>query len=138
MPCPFFYPLLPAVASEWDVPPRLPLGRAYEGECRAAAPASSPDASQLYGSCYEGYARGRCERFPSDAKVDAVRFHVAQREGSLVRIQFVLEAGCWPVEHGVLEHRAGIGFAPPPANEILAAQASAFLASYLVRAGEAL
>ncbi|MBZ5609881.1 MAG: hypothetical protein LAP38_16595 [Acidobacteriia bacterium] len=134
MACPYFYPVARFETSTWVVPPRLPLGDAYAGECRAAAGAYQPDETRLRETCNVGYGRLCCDRFPEQASVDAVRFHVAQDAGDLIRIQYVFEKDCWPQQHGVLEcSAASREFSGGPLDAVLSRQAAAFVESYLRR-----
>jgi hypothetical protein len=89
--------------------------------------------------CNFGYARGRCEHFPADAMVDAVRFSVKQDAGEpptdLLRVIYVLERDHAPVEHGVLTFSGSstapsLNGVPMPSNLLLTAQAEAFVVSY--------
>ena len=134
MACPYFYPLARFETSGWEIPPRLPLGDAFQGECRASSEAFEPDEACLRQVCNLGYGRLCCERFPKSAEADAVRFHVAKHRGKLIRIQYVFEKDCWPGEHGVFECSKD-AVSAGPADEILRKQASAFLESYLRRRG---
>lgn len=86
--------------------------------------------------CNLGYGRGRCERFPADATSDAVRFHVGEDAGKLIRIQYIFEKDCWPGEHGTLEYSSTSHFSSSPAGETLRRQAAAFVESYLRRRNE--
>lgn len=135
MACPYFYPVARLEEAAWAVPPRLPLGDAYTGECRSGPVALDPGDTLLRASCNNGYARGKCGRFPNDARADAVRFHIASESDGLIRLQYTLEKGCWPVDHGntsysVPQH----AFTAPPVDEVVHRQASAFIESYLRRA----
>ena len=132
MACPYFYPLARFETSGWVVPPRLPLGDPYSGECRAGAAVFQPDETRMRQVCNLGYGRGCCDRFPESATVDAVRFHVSDDAGKLIRIQYILERDCWPKEHGILEC-ADTAVSNGPENELLRKQATAFLGSYLRR-----
>ena len=137
MACPYFYPVARLEEDVWAVPPRLPLGDAYTGECRAGTIPHQPDPSVMRTLCNCGYARGltACARFPQDARVDAVRFSIAADEGDGIRLQYILEKQCWPLDHGELRYSvSGRAFASAPADEIVARQAIAFLESYLRRA----
>lgn len=122
MPCPFFEPagLLPEKA--WTHRPRLPLGEAYAGFCRA--PGASEAASEAHQRelCNHGYARGVCDHFPSSCRADAVRFSVTCEEP--LRLVYILEKDYAPLEHG----EADASLLLP--DEILAAQARAFLSNY--------
>lgn len=132
MACPYFYPVARLETNGWEIPPRLPLGDPFQGECRAADPAVAPDESRQRQTCNLGYGRGCCDRFPESAEADAVRFHVSKHRGKLIRIQYVFEKDCWPGEHGEFEcSKTGITSGPP--GEILRRQAAAFLESYLRR-----
>jgi hypothetical protein len=134
MACPYFYPVARFESSPWAVPPRLPLGDAYAGECRAPG-ANRPDESRMREICNLGYGRNRCEYFPAASAADAVRFHVSQDTGELVRIQYVFEKDCWPGERGFFECRPDAAF-PGAKDQTLRRQAQAFLESYLRRRNE--
>jgi hypothetical protein len=116
------------------VPPRLPLGDPYSGECRASETFFQPEEKLARESCNPGYRSSACERFPKSAPADAIRFHVAEDQGELIRIQYVFEKDCWPREHGVLEYSGDSReLSCESKSEILRKQASAFLESYLRR-----
>jgi hypothetical protein len=132
MACPYFYPLARFENSTWVVPPRLPLGDPYSGECRAAADPFQPEEAQVRQVCNLGYGRGCCDRFPEAAEADAVRFHVSKDRGKLIQIQYVFEKDCWPKEHGILEY-VSTAVRSGPENVVLRKQAAAFLESYLRR-----
>ncbi len=102
MACPYFYPVARFESSPWSVPPRLPLGDAFSGECRAPGNSAQPDETRIRGICNLGYGRERCEQFPTESPADAIRFHVATDSGELITIQYVFEKDCWPSEHGVI------------------------------------
>jgi hypothetical protein len=55
-----------------------------------------PEETEQREICNTGYARGRCDRFPTDAEADAVRFS-SNRDGTLV---YILEKDHAPVRHG--------------------------------------
>jgi hypothetical protein len=134
MACPYFFPVARFESSTWIVPPRLPLGDPYSGECRAAEAAFQPDEMRLREVCNLGYGRSRCNRFPEEARTDAVRFHVAGDAGELIHIQYIFEKECWPQEHGVIECSGSTGnLTSGPENQILRRQAAAFVESYLRR-----
>jgi hypothetical protein len=135
MPCPYFYPVARLEEDLWAVPPRLPLGDAYTGECRSGAISHQPEDAVMRTTCNSGYARGRCDRFPRDARADAVRFSVAGDEGDGIRLLYIFEKECWPLDHGELRYSVSErSFASEPADEVLARQAAAFVGSYLRRA----
>ena len=128
MACPYFYPLARFESSPWSVPPRLPLGDAFSGECRAPGAQAQPDETRVREVCNFGYGRGRCEHFPADAAADAIRFHAAESAGELIQIQYVLEKDCWPAGHGKVDFSA-------PLSTLLR-QAAAFRESYQRRQSE--
>jgi hypothetical protein len=134
MACPYFYPIARFETSTWAIPPRLPLGDPYSGECRAGDVAFQPEETRVRGTCNAGYGANTCDRFPKSANTDAVRFHVSEDRGELIRIQYVFEKDCWPREHGVLEFSgAAHEVSGESKSEILRKQAAAFLESYLRR-----
>ena len=132
--CPYFYPLKTQDSRTGAIPPRLPLGEPYAGECRAITPSLLPDEERMRSACRNGYARGRCEHFPPDAESDAVRFHVAQDSGEIIRIQYIFERECWPLRHGSFEYAViSRKFMGAGRDDILETQAAAFVESYLRR-----
>ena len=135
MACPYFYPVARFEAGPWTVPPRLPLGDAYSGECRAPGGTAQPDETRLREVCNLGYGRDRCEQFPTASPADAVRFHMREDTGNLIRIQYVFERDCWPGEHGLLEFSSAGNFPGEP-GPTLRRQAQAFVESYLRRRNE--
>jgi len=141
MACPYFYPVARFESSPWSVPPRLPLGDAFSGECRAPAstiqPPAQPNETRMREVCNLGYGRHACEQFPEASAADAIRFHVAKDAGELINIQYVFEKDCWPADRGTLDYTAGLGFSASRADEILRRQAQAYLESYLRRRSEA-
>ncbi|HEY4364386.1 MAG TPA: hypothetical protein VGN17_25700 [Bryobacteraceae bacterium] len=115
MACPFFEPRRKLDAGPWTHAPRLPLGAAYAGICRAhPAGAQEPTEEHQRELCNCGYARGRCSEFPLDAEGDAVRFSVAGES-----VMYILEKDHTPVRHGVLEM--------DDVDELLRSQGRAFL-----------
>src|SRR5262249_14852383 len=136
MPCPYFYPVARFESGSWVIPPRLPLGDQYSGECRAGADAFQPEEKKMREVCNLGYGRGRCDRFPDTSPAAAVRFHVSKDAGDLIHIQYVLEKDCWPRRHGILEYSsAAADVSTGTSDPILRRQASAFAESYLRRRG---
>ena len=129
MACPYFYPVARFQTSPWSVPPRLPLGDAFSGICRAPGSTIQPDEDRMRALCNLGYGRHGCEQFPPGSATDAIRFHVAKDGGELINIQYVFEKDCWPAERGDFDDNT--------ADEILRRQAHAFLESYLRRRSEA-
>ena len=118
MACPFFQPVRRiAEADRWTHVPRLPLGDFFEGVCRSReGEVFGPSEETVRELCCWGYSRGRCDRFPADAKADAVRFSVSSG-----RLIYILERDGSPVEHGEVVRGA--------ASELLLAQARAFAES---------
>ena len=129
MACPFFEPRQALPPGAWAHRPRSPLGESYSGHCHASGePAEDhgPD-PRNHELCNYGYARGLCDRFPASSQsncalADAVRFSIICEKP--LRLVYILEKDHAPMEHGELDSRL---LAP---NEILAAQARAFLASH--------
>jgi hypothetical protein len=124
MACPYFFPVARFETSPWSVPPRLPLGDAFSGVCRAPQNGVQPDETRMREVCNPGLGRHACEQFPPGSTVDAIRFHVAKDSGEFIQIQYVFEKDCWPTEHG---NASGL------TNEISRRQADVFLESYLRR-----
>jgi hypothetical protein len=131
MACPWFYPLERLGAARSI----MPLGDAWEGECRASGgEASVPDRARLLESCNMGYARPACPRFPENGGPDAVRFAVAAHREGRVRLDCVHEKDYLPFGRAALDwDLAGGRFGAPPADALLARQAWAYLSSYLLR-----
>jgi hypothetical protein len=124
MACPYFYPEARFETSPWSVPPRLPLGDAFSGACRAPGSTLQPDEQRMREVCNLGYGRHGCEQFPASSAADAIRFHVVKDSGELIQIQYVFEKECWPREHGD---------AASLTDEISRRQAHVFLENYLRR-----
>jgi hypothetical protein len=134
MACPYFFPVARFESSRWSVPPRLPLGDAFAGECRAPACTAQPEESRMRELCNVGYGRAVCDQFPRDpASRDAIRFHVAKDDGELIQIQYVFERECWPAGHGTIEFAVKHELPLGTADEILGRQAEVFVESYLRR-----
>jgi len=134
MACPYFYPTARLGKSFWAIPPRCPLGDAYQGECRSACATAQPDETILRQYCNFGYGRGHCGSFPGDAEADAVRFHIAGEFGQSIRLQYVLEKDCWPILYGTADFSmATQEFIAGPTDEILRRQAAVFIESYCRR-----
>ena len=130
MACPYFYPVVRFDSGEWAIPPRLPLGDPYTGECRAATTPIQPGESLIRDVCNVGYGRKRCEHFPDSGQADSIRFNILEDKGVSIRLHYVFERGCWPGDSGVLECSGGSVTSSDP---ILERQAAAFLESYLRR-----
>jgi hypothetical protein len=126
MACPYFFPVARFETSPWSIPPRLPLGDAFSGECRAPGTSAQPEETHVREVCNFGYGRDRCEQFPAHSAFDAIRFHVSSDSGGVIQIQYVCEKDCWPTEHG----DAGAG---STLTEVLRRQADAFVESYVRR-----
>ncbi len=124
MGCPFFEPQRPLEPGDWTEywthRPRLPLGEAYSGICRAGDP-HTPSKERQRELCNCGYARGRCENFPKSSAVDAVRFSVISNEP--LRVIYILEKDYAPLEHGEFDPNG-------EPDSVLAHQARAFAQSY--------
>lgn len=98
MPCPFFEPREPLEWPHWPGKYRPPLGRPYDGLCRAAAgPPHKPERGHVLRCCNLGYARSTCDRLPADS-ADAARFCLT-RSGDLL---WVVEKDHLPLAHGSL------------------------------------
>lgn len=139
MACPFFVPIARLDQDGWIHAPRLPLGNPYTGICQARPeePFDPPEPSQ-HDLCNCGYARGRCDRFPTESAADAVRFSITSLETDLVRLTYVLERNHAPVEYGALKYAIGESrFVDAPPLPILEMQAKAFLQSHLNRGSQA-
>jgi hypothetical protein len=140
MACPYFYPVERHTGILGPQSAILPLGDAWSGVCRAApGPSRQPEEAQLLPLCYFGYARGRCDRFPtSDTGPDAVRFTISSDDGASLGIYYVQERDHHPFAHGPLQYSlAGNRFFPQLADETFARQAEAYVQSYLLRRTEA-
>ncbi len=125
MACVYFFPIAQLELGDWIHAPRLPLGAAYRGVCRATSDAFEPPESEQRELCNCGYARGRCGRMPADAP-DAIRFSVTENRGDL-QLRWVIEKDHMPVEFGsIASTEASLAIAP----ELLAAQARAFIQSH--------
>jgi hypothetical protein len=132
VPCPFFVPEQRLEPGPWANPPRLPLGDAYSGSCRArAGELHRPAEAHLRELCNCGYARGRCDRFPAGEAADAVRFSVTPGQAGRMRLVYIFERDHAPASHGAFEFAADEDLLPVPADELLARQARAFVESYL-------
>jgi hypothetical protein len=138
MACPYFFPTARLENAKWEIPPRLPLGDAYAGECRATPARFQPDEPHLKDFCNVGYGRGSCGQFPSDGLVDAVRFHIRDESNERIRIQSVAEKDCWPAGASELECATAPREIRGTDDEILAKQALVFVESYLRRKEQAL
>jgi hypothetical protein len=108
---------------DWPASPRMPLGDPYEGSCCAPGVESQPAGEVLRECCNFGYARGRCERFPSEEKIDAVRITAWTEPDGATEFQYVLEGNHAPLEHGRV--RLG-GSAPEAVMRLLRAFAESY------------
>ena len=115
------------------ISPRLPLGDAYAGECRASNPSIYPDEERLRVCCNTGYSRGRCDLFPENTETDAIRFNIAEDSAQLIRIQYIFEKNCWPAEQGTLMYLKASQKLAGESDEIVHSQAIAFVDSFLRR-----
>jgi hypothetical protein len=88
--------------------------------------------------CNLGYARGRCDRFPTETASDAVRFAIARDDGDCLELQFALERDHHPLDHGAIHYRVEAdAFEPALGETAFACQARAYVASYLRRKRDA-
>src|SRR4051812_28179921 len=125
-------PAGPMDPGPWAPAPRLPLWDPHHGACHArpAEIFEPPEISQR-DLCNCGYVRGQCAHFPEDSPADAVRFSITGDDAGVVRLVYILEKDHSPAEYGRLEFSADEQrFLGHPKNELLAAQALAFVASY--------
>jgi len=138
MACPYFYPVTACGRAGENA--LLPLGDCWTGVCRAAPDTPwQPEEAALRPMCNLGYARGNCARFPAHDGPDAVRFVIANDDGAIVKIYYVVESDHHPFSHGPLNYSRGPGgFGSAPEDEILTRQATAYVESYLRRKSEAL
>jgi hypothetical protein len=140
MACPYFYPLEPRRSLGGVQNAMLPLGDLWAGQCRAVAgQPCEPADGDLRPLCNLGYARGTCGRFPAAQDgPDAVRFNISSDEGSLLRIDYVMERDHHPFAHGPLKFSiSGGDFSNLPPGENFGKQARAYVESYLRRKAEA-
>ena len=135
MACPFFVPSRRLEITGWLHPPRLPLGDPFGGACHAhPAEIVEPPEAQQRELCNCGYARTRCDRFPSGSAPDAVRFSVTDDTAVRLSVVYVVEKDHAPTEFGTLEYLiADAHLDGPPISDVLTQQARAFLESYLRR-----
>jgi hypothetical protein len=119
----------------WVRPPRLPLGDPFLGACHAQlADIVEPPESRQREVCNCGYARGRCDRFPGDSPVDAVRFSITSETLAGLSLIYVVEKDHAPAQHGTLEYAVGDARLDGSGmSDVLMQQARAFLESYLSR-----
>ena len=131
MACPWFYPLERLGAARSI----MPLGDAWEGECRAPGGESAAlDRRRVLECCNMGYARGKCPRFPGNGGPDAVRFAVASHRDGFVRLSCVLEKDFLPFGRAALAwDLEGRRFTAPHADPRIDRQAWAYVSSYLLR-----
>jgi hypothetical protein len=102
--------------------------------CTAAESALEPSLPVLRDLCNTGYARGRCDRFPSTAESDAARFSIARDEPDGVTVIFILERDYAPFSHLTARYEvASRSFDPQFSGEAIAEQAQCFIESYLSR-----
>ncbi len=139
MACPYFRAVKPRRQTDRSRSSMLPLGDAWDGDCRAIPDSpSQPDEVTLLSCCNMGYARGCCARFPAGAGPDAARFTIAADGPETLRVYYVLERNHHPWSHGPLEFsRTGFAVANPSASEATLGLAHAYVESYLRRISEA-
>ncbi len=130
VPCPYFLPKEALKETGWAVPPRTPLGVLCAGECHAG-PVPQPASHVL---CNFGYARGVCERFPSKAPADAIRFVITARDADVIHVRYLFERACSPQSHGTLVYYASEGrLVGAEGSPILGGQVESFLRHALDR-----
>ena len=135
MACPFFVPSRRLETTGWIHAPRLPLGDPFGGACHVhPTDIVEPPEAQQRDLCNCGYARGRCDRFPSGSAADAVRFSVTGDTPERLSVVYVFEKDHAPAEFGALEYFIeGSRLDGPVLSAIVTQQARAFLESYLSR-----
>jgi len=133
MACPWFSPQKPLPETTTGPAPRTPLGELWSGLCCAPGHADPADSD----ACNTGYARTRCSSFPLDSLDDAVRFHVTDETGDLIRLQYIYERQWWPAEHGVIEYSRSLhAISPATGSDLLRQQAAAFATSWIRKTEE--
>ena len=134
MACPYFFPSEPLNARLWVIAPRMPLGEAYDGTCRAETDeVFQPSREVVRELCNCGYARGRCERFPVGAAGDAVRLSLMDEADGKLRMTWIIEAEHVPVEHGTIVYDLREGSMEGSQDAVMSAQVRALVATYLRR-----
>lgn len=139
MSCPYFWPTREMTKQEWMKKPRLPLGEAHMGQCKASTASEyTPSIEELKALCNAGYPDA-CARFPKGSPVQAVKFAVIRDENAgRVTVAYVLERDHTPYEHGSLEYDETQGaYLPPHKNATIDAQANAYVKVYLRQRAEA-
>ena len=137
MACPYFCPSEPLPWSRWPGKLRPPLGEMYGGKCHAGTEPLLPSERLLVDYCNLGYARTKCNRFPSGEGPDAVRFGLSADDGRTVEVAYAVEGVYLPLRHGTLRYcRATKAWSGLNVDGLLARQAEAYLASYLRSKGE--
>ena len=139
MSCPYFHPLRQGSPQEGLHLGVLPLGNFWTGECYAdPLHPFSPDRAVTHRLCNIGYARGSCACIPPGDGPDAVRFTVSSECGSHIGLYYVLERDHHPFAHGPLDYdTVARAWTVAPGTAALAAQAQAYLESFLRRKSEA-
>ena len=116
----------------------LPLGGAWTGTCLVQPGSPADPGDGRLALCNLGYARATCDRFPSNAVADAIRFAISSDDGQRLRILFAVERGHHPLDHGAIMYRIAEGtFEPPLPEAAFASQVRAYATSYLCRQGDA-
>jgi|SRR6476469_7143013 hypothetical protein len=127
MPCPYFEPLEP-LAEPSFCNARLPLIEQYGGLCHVCAePFQSTETC-----CNHGYARGHCERFPSEGRNAAHRFSLLSQGPEELELLFIDEEEYAPAFTRQLHFSvSGNCLSEDDVDFCIAAQALAFCRSYL-------
>jgi len=139
MSCPYFWPTREMTKEEWTKKPRMPLGEAHVGTCKASAGNDyTPTVEELKSLCNPGYPMS-CPRFPKGSPVQSARFAVIRDDNvGPIGVAYVLEHEHAPYEHGTLEYDTKQGaFLPPHKNPTIDAQATAYVKVYLREKSEA-
>ncbi|MDX2151043.1 MAG: hypothetical protein SFV54_09930 [Bryobacteraceae bacterium] len=128
MPCPYFLPTRRISEATGIKAEAMPLGGTFAGECFAPGHERWQPGEQLLRSCCNsGYAEGECDRFPSDAEADAVRFLIQEDDGRTMQIAYVLERRHYPAGQGSIESPGTGG------GLLLRTQAEAYARAYRER-----
>ena len=131
MACPYFSPTKPLAKQKPPGTLRPPLGELYAGRCRCRDNETfAPAEDLLEEGCNFGYARTTCARFPDGDGPDAVRFSLAEDDGSNVRILYAIERDHLPFGHGLAVYARERG-EWTGVDGLLQSQAAAYLNSYL-------
>ena len=134
MACPFFVPTRKLDDAGWLHPARLPLGGGWQGHCSAPGhEGAEPPDHELHEFCNLGYATG-CSWLPDERSCDAVRFSVAEDQGTRLQLWFVCESGHRPAAHGILQFDVPLSrWITPHPDPRIQKMAECYVESYLLR-----